>query len=205
MTPWLRIAALAAAALSLAACSRGSVSEALGLGKRSPDEFAVVRNQPLVMPPDFQLRPPGPGTTRPAAGTPGERARANLTGQAAQPQLAAPAAPETRLAAPPVAEARAASGPLSEGTSALLARTNRGATDPEIRTQPAQENEAGAVEDALFSRLLDAEQTRPANAAAETATGAGDLSTNRGEEGSAGEAPVVVRRGQTPLGELVER
>lgn len=31
-------------------------------GSRSPDEFAVARNAPLVIPPDYSLRPPAPGT-----------------------------------------------------------------------------------------------------------------------------------------------
>ncbi len=48
---------------SLAGC--GGVSESLGYGKQSPDEFAVVRNAPLTIPPDFALRPPEPGALRP--------------------------------------------------------------------------------------------------------------------------------------------
>ena len=32
-------------------------------GKRSaPDEFAVARNAPLILPPDYSLTPPAPGT-----------------------------------------------------------------------------------------------------------------------------------------------
>lgn len=34
-----------------------------GGGSRSPDEFAVARNAPLVIPPDYSLVPPAPGTT----------------------------------------------------------------------------------------------------------------------------------------------
>ena len=37
------------------------MSSALGLSKRSPDEFAIVTQAPLVLPPDFNLRPPVPG------------------------------------------------------------------------------------------------------------------------------------------------
>jgi len=39
----------------------GGISDKLGLEKRAPDEFAVVRNAPLSLPPDFHLRPPKPG------------------------------------------------------------------------------------------------------------------------------------------------
>ncbi|MCB2054285.1 MAG: DUF3035 domain-containing protein [Geminicoccaceae bacterium] len=50
--------AVLASALLLAGCS-GTVQEKLGMGARAPDEFQVVRRAPLVMPPDYRLRPPG--------------------------------------------------------------------------------------------------------------------------------------------------
>jgi hypothetical protein len=51
------ILALSAAAMTLASC--GST----GLFNRNrPDEFAVTRAAPLVIPPDFALVPPAPGT-----------------------------------------------------------------------------------------------------------------------------------------------
>jgi hypothetical protein len=49
--------------LALAAC--GNVRDDLGLGRASPDEFAVVDRAPLSMPPDYTLRPPKPGAPRP--------------------------------------------------------------------------------------------------------------------------------------------
>ena len=36
------------------------------LGRDRPDEFAVQRQTPLVVPPDFSLQPPRPGEPRPA-------------------------------------------------------------------------------------------------------------------------------------------
>ena len=48
-----------AVGLGLSGCE--SASRALGLGKVSPDEFAVVTKAPLIIPPDFSLRPPKPG------------------------------------------------------------------------------------------------------------------------------------------------
>lgn len=42
-----------------------SVRETVGLTKRAPDEFTVVTKAPLVIPPDFSLRPPQPGARRP--------------------------------------------------------------------------------------------------------------------------------------------
>ncbi len=46
-------------ALALGGC--GSMERTFGIGKRSPDEFTVVRRAPLVIPPDSTLRPPEPG------------------------------------------------------------------------------------------------------------------------------------------------
>jgi Protein of unknown function (DUF3035) len=49
------------ASVLLAGCGGG------GLFNRSrPDEFAVQRQAPLVIPPDFALTPPAPGAPRPA-------------------------------------------------------------------------------------------------------------------------------------------
>jgi len=53
---------LAAASAALAGCGGGG-----GLLNRDrPDEFAVQRQAPLVVPPDFALTPPAPGAPRPA-------------------------------------------------------------------------------------------------------------------------------------------
>jgi len=48
-----------ATALLLSGCS--NLREWAGLQKKSPDEFAVTTKAPLVIPPDFNLRPPLPG------------------------------------------------------------------------------------------------------------------------------------------------
>ncbi|ADM08617.1 hypothetical protein PB2503_02702 [Parvularcula bermudensis HTCC2503] len=69
---------LSGAALALAAC--GSNRGVLGGGKSSPDEFAIVTKAPLTVPPDFALRPPKPGETRPEALSTSERTRQLLIG-----------------------------------------------------------------------------------------------------------------------------
>ena len=58
--PLLRIALLVGFASALAGCQ--GLKDAAGGGKDSPDEFAVVTKAPLVIPPDFNLKPPAPGT-----------------------------------------------------------------------------------------------------------------------------------------------
>ncbi|HEX5645007.1 MAG TPA: DUF3035 domain-containing protein [Erythrobacter sp.] len=48
--------------------------------RERPDEFAVQRQAPLVVPPDFNLVPPAPGAPRPAEGTASEQALQALFG-----------------------------------------------------------------------------------------------------------------------------
>ena len=60
-----KLSFFAALSLSLAACGGESLSDTLGYGKSAPDEFAIVTKAPLVIPPDYSLRPPQPGAPRP--------------------------------------------------------------------------------------------------------------------------------------------
>ena len=75
------IAALLVGAAGLGGCQ--SASHALGLSKVTPDEFRVVTKAPLVLPPDFALRPPAPGEPRPQELQPESAARTALLGQRA--------------------------------------------------------------------------------------------------------------------------
>jgi hypothetical protein len=52
-----------------------SVRQVVGLDRRGPDEFAVESRAPLTIPPDFELRPPAPGASRPQEVSAAERAR----------------------------------------------------------------------------------------------------------------------------------
>ncbi|MBY8825903.1 DUF3035 domain-containing protein [Sphingomonas colocasiae] len=53
------IATLGMALAGLSACGSSGY-----LDRERPDEFAVTRNAPLVIPPDFALVPPAPGAPR---------------------------------------------------------------------------------------------------------------------------------------------
>lgn len=67
---------LIASSAMLAGCGSGG-----GLLNRDrPDEFAVQRQAPLVVPPDFNLVPPAPGAPRPSEGTAAEQALEALFG-----------------------------------------------------------------------------------------------------------------------------
>jgi len=59
----------------LAACGGSGI-----FNRDRPDEFAVQRQAPLVVPPDFTLTPPAPGAPRPAEGTAAEQALEALFG-----------------------------------------------------------------------------------------------------------------------------
>lgn len=85
-----RFALAACLALSLSAC--GEARRQIGIEKTPPDEFAVVNRAPLSIPPDYSLRPPQPGATRPQEGSTSEQARQALMGgrtqlKATQPLL----------------------------------------------------------------------------------------------------------------------
>ena len=75
MTKALPIALVAFGASLLAACGSSGV-----MGRERPDEFAVQRQAPLVIPPDFALTPPQPGAPRPAEGTAAQQALDALFG-----------------------------------------------------------------------------------------------------------------------------
>lgn len=128
---------LGALSLSLAACGGGGLKDALGYGKDAPDEFAIVTKAPLVIPPDFGLRPPQPGAPRPqeANAQPALAAEAALTGQA-------PGA------------ATVSDG--SAGEQALLQQTGADAADPNIRqvvnaeTRTLVEKDNKFTDDVLF-------------------------------------------------------
>ena len=76
MRKFASLSLLAGASAMLAACGGGT-----GIFNRDrPDEFAVQRQAPLVVPPDFTLTPPAPGAPRPTEGSASEQALDALFG-----------------------------------------------------------------------------------------------------------------------------
>lgn len=73
------VATAMVAAAGLAGCQ--STQKALGMSKVTPDEFRIVTKAPLVVPPDYALRPPAPGEPRPQELQPESAARNALLGQ----------------------------------------------------------------------------------------------------------------------------
>ncbi len=80
--------ALGLTLLAVAACSGGNVRESIGLKKNAPDEFRVLSNAPLAMPPEFTLRPPMPGAKRPQETNLEQQARDVLFNSSAQSNAA---------------------------------------------------------------------------------------------------------------------
>ena len=66
-------------ATTLSACGSNSL-----FGRDRPDEFAVSRQAPLIVPPDFALTPPAPGSARPGGESTAEQTLRALFGGAAQ-------------------------------------------------------------------------------------------------------------------------
>lgn len=130
-----RIAVLAAGAVALMGCQ--TIREASGLSKDSPDEFAVVTKAPLVMPPDYNLRPPRDGAP------PTNQVNPTDSAQAALFDANDPNAPK-----PPA-------GDTSESEKQLLAAANATSPDPSIRQQVASDGRAmEASSDAFTNKVL---------------------------------------------------
>ncbi len=72
-------------ALSLTGCS--GAKEKMGLTRKAPDEFAVVKRAPLEIPPEYALRPPRPGAPRPQETATDEQAREVVFGAKSETAL----------------------------------------------------------------------------------------------------------------------
>lgn len=83
------VAAIVATAFTASGCAKNKTAGVFGHAK--PDEFAVSRSAPLVIPPDFALTPPKPGAPRPQEADSSTQALSALFGGRA-PRSAAEAA-----------------------------------------------------------------------------------------------------------------
>ena len=112
------VIALALVATFVGGCS--SLRSIAGLDKSgTPDEFQVVQRAPLSMPPDFGLRAPTPGATRPQDATTTDRARQIVIDRDTSGQASTVRTIEGR----------------SAGESALLKQAGAASADPNIRTE----------------------------------------------------------------------
>lgn len=175
--PVIRLVLIAAVSLAVSGCD--STRRALGIGKSAPDEFAVMARAPLVVPPDFNLRPPAPGMGRPQEGAPSDQARRALYGSTGREYH---------------------EGGFTPGEARLL--QHAGATEalPDIRERINREVTAFAREDGGFSSKLifwsdDTLPGTPIDPVAESQR----LRRNQaqGLPASDGPVPVISRSGST--------
>lgn len=170
------------AALGLGGCggSGQTIGQALGYGQKGPDEMVVIKRPPLVLPPDYNLRPPRPGEQRADIANAGERARRMLLGQA-------PAAGATDESAP------------SAGQTVLLGRTNRIERNLDALTDSRSENR---VDGALLRRLLTWRPPSDAKSAGAGERALLDQAADAAAGGKGTTSPAIVqivRRQQTPI------
>ena len=165
------------------------------MGKRSPDEFAVVSRAPLILPPDYGLRPPASGEARPGVGTTSDRARATLTGE----EVRLPAATDQEMVSAAFDEPGEVT---SSGERALVAEATTTPVDPEIRRRIAEENmQLAQVEQELFTRLVKWREPQTLAVAIDPAAETERLRANRaaGKPPTEGDSPVITQRRQSVL------
>jgi hypothetical protein len=163
------ILAVLAAASAASGCA--SFQRAVGGTRTAPDEFRIVTQAPLTLPPDYNLRPPRPGEPRPQELAPDAEARAALFGQ------------DTGQAASP-------------GERTLVAQAGAEAADPNIRdtidfeAQGVVRRNEGFVNRLLAFRGAGAEPSTPLNAEDE----ARRLEDEEAIRRATGGGQVVIRR-----------
>jgi len=175
----LPIIAVVIAGMTLSSC--GGLRRALGMNKNTPDEFAVVNHGPLVMPPDYNLRPPAPTADRPQELPPAETARAALSGRAKIDAMR--------------------SGGMSRGEVGLLSKAGADQAGPDVRQQLEKESSAFASEQKSFTdRLLfwrDSKTVREEGVVLDPVAEQQRLSENKalGKKPTEGATPVITKGG----------
>lgn len=173
------VTTVVAAALALGACQ--STKRALGLTKNTPDEFAVVSHGPLVMPPDFNLRPPVPNADRPQELASDEMARASLVGRQKMESLK--------------------NKGMSKGEVALLAKAGTEQVPSDVRQTLDKESSVFATERRSFTDHLlfwrDAKTDKNAGIAIDPEEEQKRLQENKalGKKANEGPVPVIGKGG----------
>jgi Protein of unknown function (DUF3035) len=169
MKMWKVVPVLGLCAMALMGCQ--SLRDMAGLQKKSPDEFAVTTKAPLVIPPDFNLRPPMPGAPPSNTRDPSTNAELALFNNA-DPQTVA----------------NSIVGTYTPGERMLLANAKVQASDPTIRARLNADQRA-AVQNAdrsFTDRVLNSATTpntgRPVNGDAEVAKGSKSAAPKKKEK-----------------------
>ncbi len=159
--------------MGLAGCS--SLRDTLGLSKSSgPDEFTVVTKAPLVLPPEFTLRPPDKDGRSPQQMQPRERAELAITGAQG-----------------------ASSAAADHGEQAFLSQAGADHANPGIREIVNNEFSQLAERDSSFTdKLIFWHKEQPPGTVVDPAKEAQRLRQNAatGQSPVAGDTPIIERR-----------
>lgn len=134
---WVMSACMAA--LLLAGC--GDSGRVFGFDREGPDEFTVVRNRPLSVPPEVSLRPPENGTSQSTRDRSINEARASLRAAGNGEGGTAPVYPQPAGASP--------------GEDALVRRvTAYYGVEPDIRRVVDEESQHFVLEQSKFLNIV---------------------------------------------------
>jgi len=156
------------AAVGLSACASRRNAQ---MAAQTPDEFLTVARAPLVLPPDYALRPPTPGEPRPQELNPEASARSALGGQ------------------------RTTMTQGSQGEQLLMAKANADAADPRIKEViDDEQGDLAHKSESFVNRLLFAAPQAPAP----NATALDAEAEARRLQGLTGGQPVTIPRTPPP-------
>lgn len=127
----LSVAGVAVLGLLVSACGHS------GMNRVKPDEYAIARQAPLVIPPDYSLVPPAPGAGRPQDSSAADQTLQALFGGPAKRSPAQSGAVDAAGQADPGIR----SGVGDPGTTVL----NKGGTTRDIVAAPEGDGQTGRV------------------------------------------------------------
>jgi hypothetical protein len=185
------VVAVVGLAFALGGCG-SQVRQALGMTKRSPDEFQVVAHAPLTLPPDYNLRPPEPGAPRPQEGTARDQAQTALYGGSSYDgtDFSTGSSFSTALES---------SGGTAQSAGEMALLQNAGATglDSDIRAQIDAETAAQVERDqTLIERLVFWRNPEPYGTVVDPVAETERLRENQalGKPVTEGQTPIIIRR-----------
>ncbi len=161
-----------------------NAKETMGLTKQAPDEFAIVTRAPLNIPPQFDLRPPKPGSSRPQETTPRSEARKILLKNTSRRGILKK-------------NKTINSGKISDGEEAFLQKADALTVDPTIRKVIKKET-SGLIEvnKGLLRKIIFWKPKENSGKVIDAPKEARRLRkvTAQGEPLTKGETPVIVRK-----------
>lgn len=186
--------AIMAGALAVAGCS--DARKTLGFDRSPPDEFKVVAQAPLSLPPEFSLKPPRPGAQRPQDATTRQQAASYVFG------ASRPAAGTDRLFGAAGGLGGGTGSGSSGGESALLDRAGATQALPNIRAVIDQETASLITGDRRWvDALIFWQKPTEPYSVIDPAAEAQRLraAVEQGKPLTEGDTPVIVRKRRAPL------